>query len=92
MWRLFIVLIAAVSMFAPTPSGGGTATPELAFVRGGDISTTGADGTRVRTLLRDAYAPAWSPDGSRRSFVSGRSGDEEIDVARGYSGSDSPTG
>jgi Tol biopolymer transport system component len=82
MWRLGIVLIAAVSLFAPTPSGGGTAASELAFARGGDIWMIGADGTRARTLLRDAYAPAWSPDGSRLAFVSSRSGDEEIYVAR----------
>jgi len=85
MWRLLLVLIAAVALFAPAPSGGGTATPELAFARGGDIWTIGADGPRARTLLRDAYAPAWSPDGSRRAFVSGRSGDEEIDFAWAYS-------
>jgi Tol biopolymer transport system component len=82
MWRLVIVLIAAVAVFAPTTSGGGTTSPELAFARGGDIWTIGADGTRARALLRDAYAPAWSPDGSRLAFVSRRSGDEEIYVAK----------
>jgi Tol biopolymer transport system component len=50
---------------------------------GGDIWTIGADGTRARPLLRDAYAPSWSPDGSRLAFVSRRSGDEEIYLARG---------
>jgi len=82
MWRLAIALIAVVALFAPTPSGGGTAPAELAFTRAGDIWTIGADGTRARPLLRDAYAPAWSPDGSRLAFVSRRSGDEEIYVAR----------
>ena len=82
MWRSIIVLIAAVALSAPTPSGGGTARPELAFARGGDIWTIGADGTRARPLLRDAYAPAWSPDGSKLAFVSSRSGDEEVYVAR----------
>src|SRR5918994_3352399 len=82
MWRFIVVLIAAVALFAPSPSGGGTAAPELAFSRAGDIWTIGADGTRARPLLRDAYAPAWSPDGSRLAFVSNRSGDEEIYVAR----------
>ena len=89
MWRLLVLLIAAVALFAPTlaspsPGGRGTASPELAFARGGDIWTIGADGTRARALLRDAYAPAWSPDGSRLAFVSSRSGDEEIYVARPY--------
>lgn len=82
MWRFVLVLIAAVAIFAPTPSGGGTAAPELAFTRAGDIWTIGADGTRARPLLRDAYSPAWSPDGSKLAFVSSRSGDEEIYVAR----------
>ena len=82
MWRFVLVLIAAVALLAPTPSGGGTAAPELAFARGGNVWTIGADGTRARLLVRSAYSPAWSPDGSRIAFVSGRSGDEEIYVAR----------
>lgn len=82
MWRFLLVLIAAVALFAPAPSGGGTAQPELAFARGGNIWTIGADGTRARLLVRSAYSPAWSPDGSRLAFVSRRSGDEEIYVAK----------
>ena len=82
MWRLALVLVAAVAVFAPTPSGGGTAEPQLAFARARDIWTIGADGTRARPLLREAYAPSWSPDGSRLAFVSRRSGDEEIYIAR----------
>ena len=82
MWRFVIVLFAAVTLFAPVPSPGGTASPELAFARGGDIWTIRADGTRARLLLRRAYSPAWSPDGSRLAFVSSRSGDEEIYVAK----------
>ena len=87
MRRYFIVLIATAALFAPTlaspsPGGGGTASDELAFARGGEIWTIGADGRRPRLLLRDAFAPAWSPDGSRLAFVSNRSGDEEVYVAK----------
>jgi hypothetical protein len=75
MWRFVIALIAAVCLFAPTPSSGGTAAPEPAFARDGDIGTIGADGARARALLRDASAPASLPDGSRLALASGRSGD-----------------
>jgi Tol biopolymer transport system component len=81
--RRFLSLLAlAVSLSVPAASGGGTAVPELAFARGGNVWTIGADGKRARVLLRDAYSPAWSPDGSRLAFVSRRSGDEEIYVGR----------
>ena len=86
MWRILIVLVASAALLAPTPAtpsagGGGTEPPELAFARAGDIWTIRADGTRARPLLRRAYSPAWSPDGSRLAFVSSRTGDEEIYVS-----------
>ena len=82
MWRFFLVLIAAVALFAPSPGGGGTTSPELAFARAGNVWTIGADGKGARILLRRGYSPSWSPDGSRLAFVSNRSGDEEIYVAK----------
>ena len=82
MRRALIVLVAAACAVVPAPSVGGTTTPELAFARGGNVWTIGADGSRARLLIRDAYSPAWSPDGSKLAFVSSRSGDEEIYLAR----------
>ena len=82
MWRPVLISIAALALLAAPQSGGGTAGSELAFARGGNIWTIGADGKRARILIRNAYAPSWSPDGTRIAFVSRRSGDEEIYVAR----------
>lgn len=82
MRRALVVLVAAACAVVPAPSGGGTTALELAFARGGNVWTIGADGSRARLLIRNAYSPAWSPDGSRLAFVSSRSGDEEIYVAR----------
>ena len=80
MWRFLPVLIAAVALAAPGQSG--TRQPELAFARGGNVWTIGADGKGARVLLRGGYSPSWSPDGTRLAFVSNRSGDEEIYVAK----------
>ena len=83
MWRPLIALVAGIALFAPAPEGaGGTDSQMLAFSRGGNIHTIAADGAGERLLLRNAYSPSWSPDGSRLAFVSRRSGDEELYVAR----------
>jgi Tol biopolymer transport system component len=82
MWRLALLLIATVAIAVPARSGGGNVARQLAVSRGGDIWVVGADGDGGRLLIRDAYSPAWSPDGTRLAFVSSRSGDEEIYVAR----------
>jgi Tol biopolymer transport system component len=79
--RRLAFLAAAASILAPAPSGAGT-NAELAFTRAGDVWTVRAGGTGARVLLRRADSPAWSPDGTRLAFVSARSGDEEVYVAR----------
>ena len=83
MWRFFIPLIAVLSLLTAVPFGNSASNaPALAFARGGNIWTIGVDGKRAKILIREAYSPAWSPDGTRIAFVSARSGDEEIYVAR----------
>ena len=83
MWRLLIALVAGIALFAPAPEGSGAASGQvLAFARGGNIHTIDLDGTGQRLLIRNAYSPSWSPNGSRLAFVSRRSGDEELYVAR----------
>jgi len=71
-----------IFLLMPASSGGNTAASEIAFARGGHIWTIAAEGGRARILLRNAYSPAWSPDGSMLAFVSSRAGDEEIYVAK----------
>jgi Tol biopolymer transport system component len=83
MWRLLIAAIAGVALLAPAPGGSATTAKQLlAFARGGDVFTIASDGTGARRLIRDASSPSWSPEGKEIAFVSARSGDEEIYVAR----------
>lgn len=83
MWRLALLGLVALTLLAPAPGqGGAPPAPQLAFERGPDVWTIRADGTGARRLLSRATAPAWSPDGKLIAFVSDRSGDEELYVAR----------
>lgn len=83
MFRFLLLAVAATALLAPVPEGASRPQePTLAFSRAGDIWTIAADGTQARRLLRNAYSPSWSPDGARLAFVSRRSGDEELYVAR----------
>ena len=82
MWRILAVLVPVGLLAAASSSSGQPQQQQLAFSRAGDILMIEADGTGMRLLLRNGYSPAWSPDGSRIAFVSNRSGDEEIYVAK----------
>jgi Tol biopolymer transport system component len=60
------LLVADAQMPAYSPRGS-----RLAFVRGGDIVVSNADGTNVRRVTETAAAddrPAWSPDGRLLAF------------------------
>lgn len=60
-----------IATSTPTPLGGGAG--ELAVQAGNDnpylIMPIRSDGFFLSPLLRDAYQPAWSPDGQRLAFV-----------------------
>jgi hypothetical protein len=72
-WRILTPVVGVVGLLAGTASARPSddlPQQQLAFARAGNVLTIAADGTGARLLLRNAYAPAWSPDGSRLAFAS----------------------
>src|SRR4051812_24011289 len=73
----WMIAVIASALFLPILPGtseaatsGAAPAGQLAFVRGGDVYTSGANGDHIRRLthLGDAGAPRWSPDGRRLVF------------------------
>lgn len=69
----------------PTPTPSSTAKPAarwtIAFVRSGDIWMANGEGNEQRLVIKNAQAPAWSPDKTMLAFA--RKGDVWVSDANG---------
>ena len=81
---LAIALGAVIGIVPPPAHARQTPHDTIVFQHDGDIYTIQPDGSELRRLTSsgDNRTPAWSPNGKRIAFVSGRAGNLDVYVMR----------